>query len=213
MNIFLASGNAHKRDEIQDLLREHTITLPKEVGIEFDPEETGSTFFENSLIKAEQLWKALKKPVIADDSGICVSILNNRPGIYSARYCGKDADSGQRVLTSTEQNRLLLEEVDYTIKSQNLQGKDEVIRKCFYVCSMVFYYGDFKYISVQETMEGYLVNNIELQKGLGGFGYDPIVFLPDYGKTVAELTQNEKNKISHRGKALTILKPLIEHIH
>lgn len=210
MEIFLASGNAHKKIEIQELFPEHTFLIPKDRGITFDPEENGNSFFENSLIKAKELWEIVHQPVIADDSGICVSILNNRPGIYSARYCGKDAEIGSMPLSSGEQNRLLIEEVNYTITSQRLKGPAETLRRCFYVCSMVFYYDDFKYASVQETMEGYVISDINQQRGKGGFGYDPIVFLPAYEKTVAELTPDEKNRISHRGKACALLKPLIQ---
>ena len=83
MEIFLASGNSHKKNEIQELFPEHTFLIPKDRGIHFDPEENGNSFFENSLIKAKELWEIVHQPVIADDSGICVSILNNRPGIYS----------------------------------------------------------------------------------------------------------------------------------
>jgi len=210
MEIFLASGNAHKKIEIQELFPEHTILIPKDRGIHFDPEENGNSFFENSLIKAKELWKIVHQPVIADDSGICVSILNNRPGIFSARYCGKDEEIGIRPVSSGEQNRLLIEEINYTITSQRLKGPAETLRRCFYVCSMVFYYDDFKYASVQETMEGYVISDINQQRGKGGFGYDPIVFLPAYEKTVAELTAEEKNRISHRGKACSLLKPLIK---
>lgn len=210
MEIFLASGNAHKKIEIQELFPEHTILIPKDRGIHFDPEENGNSFFENSLIKAKELWEIVHQPVIADDSGICVSILNNRPGIFSARYCGKDEEIGIRPVSSGEQNRLLIDEINCTIKLHNLSGPTHTLRRCYYVCSMVFYYDEFKYASVQETMEGYVISDIAQQKGIGGFGYDPIVFLPEYGKTVAELTAEEKNRISHRGKACSLLKPLIK---
>lgn len=210
MEIFLASGNAHKKIEIQELFPEHTILIPMDRGIHFDPEENGNSFFENSLIKAKELWKIVHQPVIADDSGICVSILNNRPGIFSARYCGKDEEIGIRSVPSEEQNRLLIDEINCTIKLHNLSGPIHTLRRCYYVCSMVFYYDEFKYASVQETMEGYVISDIDQQKGIGGFGYDPIVFLPEYGKTVAELTAEEKNRISHRGKACSLLKPLIQ---
>lgn len=177
------------------------IRVPSDENIPFNPEETGTAFIENSLIKARSLWQLIKKPVLADDSGICVHALNGRPGIYSSRYAGKNMSQGTAdgtKLPQSEQNRLLLEE---------MAGCTD--RRCMYVCAMVFYYGDNRFFSVQETMEGVLVENISQAGGTGGFGYDPIVFIPELKKTVAELTDSEKNLISHRGKACGILIPLI----
>lgn len=210
MEIYLASGNAHKKEEIEKLFPLHTFKIPKEIGIQFDPEENGNSFFENSLIKAKELWNLVHKPVIADDSGICVSILDNRPGIYSARYCGKDTNTGAFSLTSSEQNRLLIEEINAVIQQKGLTDTKEKLRKCMYVCSMIFYFDDSCYSCVQETMHGYVLESIDQQRGTGGFGYDPIVFLPEFGKTVAELTADEKNSVSHRGKACSLLRPSID---
>ena len=194
MKIYLASSNEHKRKEIQEIFSKHQIVLPKDENISFNPEENGSTFIENSLIKAEALWNIVKQPVLADDSGICLAALNGFPGIYSARYCGKgknvtkDADK----LSAQERNELLINELNAT-KSQD--------RSCSFVCSLVYYYGKNQFYAVQETLEGSLVESVEDLKGKGGFGYDPAVYLKEYNKTVAELTENEKNAISHRGKA------------
>ena len=210
MKLYLASGNTHKKKEIQEIFPNHTIFLPKDEGLDFNPEETGQTFFENSYIKAKSLWDLVKTPVIADDSGICVSVLQDKPGIFSARYCGKDRNYGEIELSSSEQNRLLIEETNFIINKKHIQGDIKTIRRCFYVCSMVFYYGDNQFSSIQETMEGYLINSIDQQNGKGGFGYDPIVFLPEFGKTVAELSPKEKNTVSHRGKACTLLSPLLD---
>lgn len=210
MQLFLASGNDHKKREIQELFPNHSITIPKDVGINFDPHENGLSFFENSLKKAQELWNIVHKPVLADDSGICVTMLNNRPGIYSARYCGMDAGIGELSLSSSDQNRLLIEELNSTLNQAGLSEAVKNQRRCFYVCAMVFYYGDFQYSSVQETLEGELLQDISQQKGSGGFGYDPIVFLPSLGKTVSELTSEEKNLISHRGKACSLLRPVID---
>ncbi len=212
MELYLATGNMHKKKEMSDICTGISIRIPKDDGIEFDPEETGLTFIENSLIKAKALWDIVKKPVLADDSGICVDILDGIPGIYSARYEGKDFPRGGRnplgPISQEEKNALLLDHV----KSIQCTHEDNN-RKCHYVCSMVLYYGADKFICVQETMEGVLVDSMDDSCGKGGFGYDPIVFLPEYNKTVAELSEQEKNAISHRGKAarriLTLLKEVM----
>ena len=207
MEIFLATGNLHKKHEMELLCSPYKIIIPKDLGLKFDPDETGLTFFENALIKAESLWKIVQKPVIADDSGICVDALDGKPGIYSARYCGRKFASSNETedghnLSQTEQNTLLLEDVNLTLQEKGLDPNNPENRKCRYVCSIVMYLAKDKFLSAQETFEGILLKNIEDSKGTKGFGYDPIVFLPEYNKTVAELTEEEKNKISHRGKAV-----------
>ena len=97
MTIFLASGNRHKQNEIAQIFSPHEILIPKDKGIDFDPEENGTSFVENSLIKARALWNIVHEPVIADDSGICVELLNNAPGIYSARYAGTGDDQDNKL--------------------------------------------------------------------------------------------------------------------
>lgn len=145
-------------------------------------------------------------PVIADDSGLCVDILKGRPGIYSARYAGKNAPStvdGSK-LPSDKRNTLLLEEA---WEAAQATGSKDIapLLTCHYVCCMVLYLGPDRFYTIQETMEGRLLAPDEKIRGNGGFGYDPIVLLPEYGKTVAELTDEEKNNISHRGKAASKL--------
>ena len=209
MIIYLASGNLHKKQEMQDILSPAQIIIPSEQGIEFDPDETSDTFSGNSLIKAESLWKIVKKPVIADDSGICVDLLDGRPGIYSARYTGLASYSNDgKKLTDTDRNFRLLEEVHSVLKQKNLPADTPV--SCHYVCSMVLYLEKDRFFTVQETFEGFLVNSIEEARGKNGFGYDPIVYLPEFKKTVAELTPEEKNSISHRGKAVRQLKKIMD---
>ncbi|MGI5057680.1 RdgB/HAM1 family non-canonical purine NTP pyrophosphatase [Treponema pectinovorum] len=206
MRLFLASGNRHKQKEVQEILKDYEVLIPKDLGIDFDPVETGENFYENSLIKARSLWDLVHETVIADDSGICVEALNNAPGIYSARYAGplymKGYPDGHKI-TQEEQNNYLIQQLNDT-ESEN--------RNCFYVCSMVLLFNPQKFFIAQETFEGKLIKDISEQAGNGGFGYDPIVYLPEYKKTVAELSADEKNKISHRGKALRQIATILNSI-
>jgi XTP/dITP diphosphohydrolase len=211
MIVWFATGNIHKKKELVDILTAGKkgaaweLKIPGDAGLSFDPEETGSTFFENSLIKAKELRRFLEEqkpplytsgdPVIADDSGLCVDALGGRPGIYSARYSGPAGaqtgeKSGNRKFNDTEKNALLLAELG-----------DNPYRKARFVCAMVLYYGPGRFFAAQETLEGELVKNAESARGKGGFGYDPILYIPELGRTVAELSEEEKNKFSHRGKA------------
>lgn len=214
MKIYLATGNINKKREMQELFPEHEIVIPKDENIPFDPEETGTTFYENSLIKAKSLYEIVHCPVIADDSGISVDALNGVPGIYSSRYAGPDFEKGRpdgQKISQEEQNKYLIEQLNSAVKSGNfpkapyLNGK----RSAHYTCAMVMYCGQDRLFVAQETFEGTLIENLSDQRGSGGFGYDPIFFLPEYNKTVAELTANEKNEISHRGKAVKALKKLV----
>ncbi|MBR1640537.1 MAG: non-canonical purine NTP pyrophosphatase [Treponema sp.] len=214
MKIYLASGNKNKKKEMSELLSEHTILTPSDEGIEFNPDETGATFYENSLIKAKALYDIVGCPVIADDSGICVDALGGAPGIYSSRYAGPEFMHGKAdgsKIPQEEQNILLIQQLNDAIKKGKLP-KGEYLhgqRSCHYTCAMVMYCGADRLYIAQETFEGSLIEDISMQAGSGGFGYDPIVFLPEYGKTVAQLTADEKNAISHRGKAVRALKRII----
>jgi XTP/dITP diphosphohydrolase len=206
MKIYFASGNLHKKQEMQALFPEFQLVIPSEEGINFDPEETGTSFLENSLIKAQDLWNKVHQPVLADDSGICVDILKGIPGIYSARYGGKDFPQGRQDGTKPsqdEQNQFLIQQTDEVIKDLVAQGKalPENPRSCRYVCAMVLYLGPQRFYSAQETMEGSLIQSLDLSRGTGGFGYDPIVILAGTDKTIAQLSSQEKNALSHRGKA------------
>ena len=218
MKIYLATGNKNKKREIQQILPNHEILIPSDEGIAFDPDETGSTFYENSIIKAKTLYDIVHAPVIADDSGICVDALGGAPGIYSARYAGPEYMQGRpdgKKIPQGEQNVFLIEQLNQAVKSGKLP-KGEYLngeRSCHYTCSMVLYLGNDRIYVCQETFEGTLINSIEEQAGDGGFGYDPIVFLPEYNKTVAQLSADEKNAISHRGKATKILKKIIESLN
>lgn len=184
MKIIAATNNLHKIEELRPLFSEHTLLSPLEIGMQdFNPKETGNTFFENAHIKAEALFLKTSRPVLADDSGLCVEALEGRPGINSARYGSR----GDDMLTASQKNELLLKE---------LHGIAD--RRCAFVCCLILQYGIKKFLCIQETLEGVIADS---PQGEGGFGYDPIVFLPEYEKTVAELSQTEKNRISHRGKA------------
>lgn len=169
MKIYFASGNAHKRDEIARIFEHHTIVIPSDEGITFDPEETADSFFGNALIKAQALFDIVKAPVLADDSGICVDSLNGEPGIHSARF---GCENGKN-LTDSEKNELLI---------SRMKGKKE--RSARFVCNMILYLGKDRFYSIQETLEGSV---IEMSKGKSGFGYDPILLVSGLNKTVAEL--------------------------
>lgn len=217
MKIYLATGNKNKKREMVQLLSEHEIVIPSDENIDFDPVETGTTFYENSLIKAKALYDIVHSPVIADDSGICVDALGGNPGIYSARYAGPDFMKGKpdgSKISQEEQNKFIIEQTTDAIKNGNLP-KGEYLhgpRSCHYTCAMVLYLGPDRLFVAQETFEGALIDSIEDARGDGGFGYDPIVFLPEYGKTVAQISAEEKNSISHRGKAVRVIQKIINNL-
>ena len=215
MKIYLATGNKNKKREMVELLPGHEIVIPCDENIEFDPDETGTTFYENSLIKAKALYDIVHYPVIADDSGICVDALGGSPGIYSSRYAGPlfmhGMPDGSKI-SQEEQNIFIIQQTNDAIKSGNLPEMPYLNgpRSCHYTCAMVLYAGPDRLFVAQETFEGALIEDIKNQAGSGGFGYDPIVFLPEYNKTVAQLTADEKNAISHRGKAVRAIKSIID---
>ncbi|MEM5948805.1 RdgB/HAM1 family non-canonical purine NTP pyrophosphatase [Spirochaetia bacterium 38H-sp] len=195
MQIILASNNQHKKEELGKILYPHTILLPQDMGISFSCEETGKTYIENAIQKAQTLYKQIEKPVLSDDSGLSVEALDGRPGIHSARF--GEQETGKK-LNQKEKNRLLLE----------LMG-DKKERKAAFVCCMVLFINPLRIYAVQETLEGYIATE---ERGTNGFGYDPIFYLPQYDKHLAELSPEEKNKISHRGKAAKRISKLLEDI-
>lgn len=217
MKIYLATGNKHKKKEMSEILSEHTILTPSDENIDFAPEETGSTFYENSVIKAKALYEIVKSPVIADDSGICVDALGGAPGIFSSRYAGPDFMKGKpdgTKISQEEQNAFLINQLNDALKKGNLPKAEYLNgeRSCRYVCAAVLYCGGDRLFAAQETFEGAIIDDIKNQAGEGGFGYDPIVFLPKYQKTAAQISAQEKNAISHRGKALKVLKLIIDNL-
>ena len=162
----------------------------KEMNITADIEENGATFEENSLIKARAVSKLTGLPALADDSGLEVDYLNGEPGIYSARYLGRDTDYDYK-------NNYIID------KLKEAKGEERSAR---FVCVISLVLPDGREFVKKGVMEGRIGYEI---KGENGFGYDPIFFLPEYGKTSAEISAEEKNKISHRGKALSAMKELI----
>ena len=190
--IVFATANEGKVKEIKEILKDFPIEVVsmKEMGITADIEENGSTFEENSLIKARTLVKLTGLPALADDSGLEVDYLNGEPGIYSARYLGRDTDFDYK-------NNYIINKLS--------DAKDKE-RSARFVCVISLVLPDGREFVERGVVEGLIGYE---QKGENGFGYDPIFYLPEYGKTSAELSPDEKNKISHRGKALSAMKKLI----
>ncbi|MDR1985711.1 MAG: RdgB/HAM1 family non-canonical purine NTP pyrophosphatase [Treponema sp.] len=184
MTLWFATGNTHKQAELAAILSGHHIKIPAQGGlVDFSPPETGNAFLDNALIKAQALYQAVKAPVIADDSGLCVDALEGRPGIYSSRYGAKPGEP----LSSSARNALILQELG-----------DRPQRSARFVCAMVLLLSPDRFFAVQETLEGEILRE---EQGSRGFGYDPIFYIPGLGCTLAGLTPEEKNRISHRGKA------------
>lgn len=186
-SIILASNNKDKVKEVKEILKEYDIISMKEAGIDVDIEENGTTFEENALIKARAIMKLTGQITMADDSGLEIDYLNKAPGVYSARFMGHDTSYDVK-------NKALIQ------KLEGVKGSDRSGR---FVCAIAVCFPDGREIVKRGTMEGLIAEEI---KGDNGFGYDPIVYLPEYGKTSGELAPEEKNKISHRGKALALIK-------
>ncbi len=193
--IVFATGNEGKMREVRMILDDlgMEILSMKEAGANPEIKENGRTFGENAEIKARAVWECTGGIVLADDSGLVIDYLNGEPGIYSARYMGEDTS--------------------YEIKNQNLidrvrdaKGQERSAR---FVCNIAAVLPDGRVFHSEETMEGLIA---EKPAGSEGFGYDPILYLPEFGKTSAELTLEEKNRISHRGKALEAMKKQLKRL-
>ena len=183
MKFVLASRNAHKLVEMQEILSAQGIEvmLQSDIGLDLEVEETGETFLENARLKAVAVMQASGLPAIADDSGLCVDCLKGAPGIYSARYGGEG-------LSDRERYQMLL---------QAVSGQPK--RTAHFVSAIVCAMPNGDLIEAEGSCEGTLAY---APKGEGGFGYDPIFFVPSLKKTFAQLTEEEKNQISHRANAL-----------
>ena len=192
--IIFATGNQNKLKEIKAILPSFNIISAKEAGVSLDIEETGTTFKDNAYIKAKAIWDITGGIVLSDDSGLEVDYIGGEPGVYSSRYMGEDTS--------------------YNIKNQNIidrlsnaKGNERSARFRACICAIL---DDGTTIFTDGSMEGLIATYI---KGENGFGYDPILFLPEYNKTSAEISPDEKNKISHRGKALIAMKKKLEEIY
>ena len=188
MKVVLASKNPHKLVEISKITRQFDmeLVLQSELGVDIDVEETGSTFEENSFIKAEAVMKATGLPALADDSGIAVDALNGEPGIYSARY-GFDER-----LDDWGRLQLLLKNTEHVPDGQ---------RQAQFVCVITMVTPDGNVIQARGEVHGEL---LRAPAGEGGFGYDPIFYYPPFGKSLAEVSSEEKNQVSHRANALRV---------
>lgn len=198
MKIVFATGNAGKMKEIRMILEELGVQIQsmKEAGADVEIVEDGSSFEENAQIKAAAIAEALRARgeqavVLADDSGLEVDYLNKEPGIYSARYMGEDTS--------------------YTVKNANLiqrlEGVPDAQRTARFVCAIAAVLPDGRTFTTKAAIEGMIGYE---EKGENGFGYDPIFYLPEYQKYSAELSPEEKNRISHRGKALERMKEILK---
>ncbi len=198
--IIFATGNQEKMKEIRKIMEGCPVEVcsMKDAGIKCDVEENGTTFAQNARIKANGIAEVLRKMykeagkecrdiVLADDSGLEIDALNKEPGVYSARYMGEDTPYH-------EKNRNLV---------SRLEGIAVENRTARFVCAIAAVLPDGKVLDTQATIEGYIGYE---EKGENGFGYDPIFCVPEFNCTTAELTMEQKNKISHRGKALTAMK-------
>ena len=183
--IILATNNKSKVKEISEMMSGSDITFVSlaDAGINVEVEETGTTFEENALLKAREICKLSGKPTISDDSGLEIDALDGAPGIYSSRFMGEDTSYDIK-------NNALIE------KLENVADPDRTAR---FRCCMALVLPDGREFVTEGAMEGIIARD---PKGINGFGYDPILFIPEYNRTSAELSSEEKNNISHRGEAL-----------
>ena len=192
--LMIATSNAHKVEEFKKMLEPRGIVVKSLLDLEeqFEIEENGTTFEENALIKARSIAKHLDIPVISDDSGLVIDALGGAPGIHSARYLGKDTDY-------TTKNTIVLSRL------ADVTGE---ARSARFVCAMGLVYPDGKEMTFTGTIEGYIHDKIE---GPNGFGYDPIFYYPPFGTTTANVSDEMKNSVSHRGNALKKLMEYLDH--
>lgn len=192
--IIFATGNEGKMREIRMILADLGLEIlsMKEAGVQLDIEENGATFGANAELKARAVWNCTKEIVLADDSGLVVDYLNGEPGVYSARY---------------------LEGSSYEVKNRTiidrLRNAKEEERTARFVCAIAAVLPDGSVLHTEECVEGLIAHE---PAGTGGFGYDPIFYLPEYQKTSAQIPLEKKNEISHRGKALEAMKLKLKEV-
>ncbi|MGV8984611.1 XTP/dITP diphosphatase [Clostridium sp.] len=194
--LIVASNNDHKIKEIKEMLSQFPFEVLslKEANLNIDVEETGSTFMDNAEIKANEIFKiANGEMVLADDSGLSVEFLDGAPGVFSARFAGVHGD------TSANNEKLLY----------LLEGEKKEDRKAKFICAMVLIINEDEILKVQGEVEGIITAEFRGEKG---FGYDPLFYFPEYNKTFAQMSNEEKNAISHRGRALEKLKSELEKL-
>lgn len=191
MELLIASSNEGKIREIRQIMKGYKVLSLKDVGIDADVEETGTSFEENAIIKAREICRLSGMPSIADDSGLCVDYLNGAPGIYTARFAGEDKDDEANI-----QKLLGL-----------LEGADN--RRASFVSAAAVCFPDGTETVVRGECEGIIADK---KYGNGGFGYDPVFFTEVYGRTFGELSDDEKNAISHRKIAFEKLKTELDKI-
>ena len=191
--IIFATGNQGKMREIKQIMEDMDVEVVsmKEAGIFVDVDENGTTFEENALIKAKAIANEANAIVLADDSGLEIDFLDKAPGVLSARYMGEDTPYEVK-------NAHILDLL------KDVQGSERSAR---FVCSIAAVFPDGREFTTYATIEGEIGHKIA---GENGFGYDPIFFVPEFGKTTAELSAEEKNEISHRGKALSMMKEILQ---
>lgn len=189
--IVAATKNKNKVREFKEILPSFDIITQEEAGVDIDVEETGTTFRENALLKAKAIFEKTGLPALADDSGLEVFALGGEPGVYSARYGGEGLDDKGRT-------NLLL---------KNMEDIEDELRGAQFACAIAFVTEEKTY-EVEGTCEGVIIREA---KGNNGFGYDPVFYIPDKEKTLAEMTSDEKNEISHRGMALRKLAEIINN--
>ncbi|MBE7042904.1 MAG: XTP/dITP diphosphatase [Ruminococcaceae bacterium] len=185
----LASNNAGKLREFREIFQEDTILSLKDVSLDVEVEEDGATFEENAVKKASEIAKLSGMTAIADDSGLCVDALQGAPGVYSARYAGEDATDKERI-------EKLLEEM-----------KDEENRGARFVSVVALCTPEGEIVTARGECEGEILHQ---PLGQGGFGYDPVFYVKEFDKTFGQLTGEEKNSISHRGRAIRVLKEKLQ---
>ena len=183
MKIVAATGNGHKLCEMREILTNFEIVSQSDAGFCGEVEETGKTFLDNALLKARAVCKATNLPALADDSGLCVDALGGAPGVYSARYSGG----------GDQENRALL--------LKNL--KDEKMRRAHFCCAVALVFPDGREVTAEGRTYGEILWK---ERGTGGFGYDSLFLSDDLHKSFAEAGEAEKNSVSHRGRALAVLK-------